>query len=197
MRELLIATGNKGKVVEIRALLNGLPFTVVGLGDIGITKEVEEPAMTFEGNAIVKALSYGKLSGMLTLAEDSGLEIDALGGRPGVHTKRYAQGTNDEGHSKIFDEMKNVPDGKRGAQMRSVIAIFDPRAEKTRTCEGIARCVITREALDINGFGQDPICRYDDTGKTGGEMTMEEKNAVSHRGKALAKARELLLAEFA
>ncbi len=196
MRELLIATNNKGKLVEMRVLFEGAPFTLLGLEDVGISLDVEEPATTFEGNAIIKAMTYGKLSGKLSLGEDSGLEIDALGGRPGVYPKRYAEGTPDNGHSKIFDEMKKVPDELRGAQMRSVMAIYDPATEKVRICEGIARGTITREAIGTNGFGQDPIVRYEENGKTGGEMNMEEKNKVSHRAKALAKAREILLGEF-
>ena len=102
MRELLIATMNTGKVKEMRVLLNGLPFEIVGLDDVGITTDVEEPAKTFEGNAIIKAMTYGKLSNKLILSEDSGLEIDALHGEPGVYTKRYTAGTDDNGHAKIF-----------------------------------------------------------------------------------------------
>ena len=196
MRELLIATANEGKLREIKALLEGFSFKVLGLSDVDITKDVEEPAQTFEGNAIIKAMTYGKLSNMLSLAEDSGLEIDVLDGRPGVFTKRYTEGTADNGHAKIFDELKDVPDEKRGAQFRSVIVIYDPVNDKVRVCEGVARGYITREARGTNGFGQDPIFLYDDSGKTGGDMTSDEKNSISHRSKSLAKAKEILLTEF-
>lgn len=196
MRELLIATNNKGKLAEMRILFGGAPFVLLGLEDVGISLDIMEPATTFEGNAIIKAMTYGKLSGKLSLGEDSGLEIDALGGRPGVYTKRYAEGTPDNGHAKIFAEMNDVPDELRGAQMRSVMAIYDPTTEKIRICEGIARGTVTREAIGTNGFGQDPIFRYKENGKTGGVMTTEEKNAVSHRAKALGKAKEILIAEF-
>lgn len=192
MRELLVATNNNGKLVEMRKLLEGTPFNVLGLSDGGITHDVEESAATFEGNAIIKAMTYGAMSGKLTLSEDSGLEIDALGGLPGVQTKRYAEGTADNGHAKIFAELADVPDEKRGAQFRSVMAIYDPANEKIRTCEGIAHGMVTRVAVGTNGFGQDPIFRYDESGMTGGEMTTDEKNAVSHRAKALAKVKELL-----
>jgi XTP/dITP diphosphohydrolase len=196
MRELLIATMNTGKVKEMRVLLEGLPFTVIGLDEVDITTDVEEPAQTFEGNAIIKAISYGNLSHTLTLSEDSGLEIDALHGEPGVYTKRYTAGTDDNGHVKIFDAMKDVADADRGAQFHSVIALYDPIHNKIRTCEGIARGVITREARGTNGFGQDPIFLYEGSTKTGGEMSTEEKNAISHRSKAIVKAREILLSEF-
>lgn len=196
MKELLIATNNKGKLAEMRVLFEGAPFTLLGLEDVGITLDVEEPATTFEGNAIIKAMTYGKLSGKLSLGEDSGLEIDALGGRPGVYTKRYAEGTPDNGHQKIFAEMKDVSDELRGGQMRSVMAMYDPATHKVRICEGIARGKITREAIGTSGFGQDPIFQYDENGKTGGVMSVEEKNVVSHRAKALAKAKKILLGEF-
>lgn len=196
MKELLIATANQGKLKEIRSLLAGFPFKIVGLEDVQITKDVDEPAHTFEGNAIIKAMMYAKWSGLLTMAEDSGLEIDALHGMPGVFTKRYAADTPDDGHSKIISEMEHVKEEDRGAQFRSVVAIYDPATEKIRTCEGVARGKITHEPKGTNGFGQDPIFCYDDVGKTGGEMTREEKNAVSHRGKVLTKAKEILLQEF-
>lgn len=196
MRELLIATTNKGKAREIAELLSGSPFTVANLQDKGIVDESDEPCMTFEGNAVTKAFYYGSKTRMLTLAEDSGLEIDALGGRPGVFTKQYAAETPDQGHQRIFDELKSVEDDRRGAQFTSVIAIFDPVDFKLRTCTGFARGVITREAVGTNGFGQDPIFRYVDSGKTGGEMTVKEKNAVSHRAKALVQAKQILLTEF-
>jgi XTP/dITP diphosphohydrolase len=196
MRELLVATGNVGKVREIQEFLRDTPFTVVGLRDKDIDKEVEEVGNTFEGNALIKAMTYGKWANILTLAEDSGLEIDALDGRPGVQTKPYAAGTPDNGFQKIFDEMKDVPEEERGAQFHSTIVLYDPANDKIRICEGIARGSITHEAIGTNNFGQDPIFRYDDTGRTGGEMSVVEKNAVSHRGKALTKVKEILLKEF-
>jgi XTP/dITP diphosphohydrolase len=196
MRELLVATNNKGKIDEIRTLLTDAPFTLLSLADVGISFDVEETATTFEGNSIIKAMTYGAMSGKLTLSEDSGLAIDALGGGPGVYTKRYAEGTSDNGHAKFFEEMKDVPDEMRSAQFISVITLYDPGTHRVHLCEGVAHGKITREARGTNGFGQDPIFLYDGTTKTGGEMTMEEKNAVSHRAKSLAKAKEMLLKEF-
>jgi XTP/dITP diphosphohydrolase len=196
MRELLVASANDGKIREIREFLRDTPFAVIGLKEKRIEKEVDEVGNTFEGNALIKAMTYGKWANTLTLAEDSGLEIDALGGRPGVHTKPYTAGTSDNAFQKIFDEMKDVPEERRGAQFHSTIVVYDAANDKIRICEGIARGSITHEAIGTNNFGQDPIFRYADTGKTGGEMSLGEKNAVSHRGKALAKAKEVLLKEF-
>ena len=196
MRELLIATGNTGKLDEIRLLLEGSPFAVLGLRDVGISGDVEEPGNTFEGNAIIKAMTYGALSGKLTMSEDSGLVIDALDGWPGVHTRPFADSTPDKGHSAIFEKLKDVPDADRGAQFRSLIALYNPANHMVRLCEGIARGVITRAARGSNGFGQDPIFQYAESGRTGGEMTTQEKNAVSHRAKSLLKAKEILLKEF-
>ena len=196
MRELLIATRNEGKLNELRILMENAPFKVVGLTDVGIGKEAEETALTFEGNAIIKAMTYGKWAGILTISDDSGLEIDALGGRPGVYTKQYEKENADHGFSKIFSELKDVPDEKRGAQFHCVIALYDPATDRVYTCEGIARGKITHEPRGANNFGQDPIFLYDESGKTGGEMTVEEKNVISHRAIALKKAREILLKEF-
>ena len=198
MRELLIATHNRGKLAEIEKLLAGVPVKLLTVDDVGFEPDfrVDEVGETFEGNALIKAFICGNKSGKLSLAQDSGLEIDALGGRPGVQTKRYAEGTPDNGHAKIFAELADVPDEKRGAQFRSVIALYDPATDVVRICEGIARGKITHEAHGTNGFGQDPIFLYDETGKTGGVMTTEEKNAVSHRAKSLAKVKQILVAEF-
>lgn len=198
MRELLIATHNRKKLAEMQMLLGDVPFTLLTVDDVGFDPDfrVDETAETFEGNALIKAFVCGKKSGKLSLGEDSGLEIDALDGRPGVYTKRYAEDTPDNGHAKLFAEMQQVPEGERGAQFHSTVAIYDPVTDRVRICEGIARGVITRSARGEAGFGQDPLFEYEGTGKTGGEMSTEEKNVVSHRAKAFAKARAILLAEF-
>ena len=197
MRELLIATRNKGKYSEIVAGLSGMPFTLLSLEEVEAGADVEEPAVTFEGNALIKAFTYGKRTGKLVLAEDSGLEVDALGGRPGVLSARCAEGTDAERNQKILTELSGIPESERTAQFRTIIAIYDPeRADKVRTCDGVSKGHIAPEARGTNNFGYDPIFWYDDAAKTGGEMTLTEKMRVSHRGRALVKARELLLSEF-
>jgi XTP/dITP diphosphohydrolase len=199
MRELLIATHNQGKIKEIERLLEGLPLKLLSMDDAGFESgfRVEEVGETFEGNALIKAFTCGKCSGKLTLAEDSGIEVDALGGAPGVLSARYAEGSDADRNAKLLEAMKNAPDAQRGAQYRAVVAIYDPeRGDKLRLTEGLCRGRIERAPEGNMSFGYDPIFRYDDTGKVGGMMTIEEKNAVSHRGRAFAKAREVLLKEF-
>jgi len=198
MRDLLIATRNDGKMPEIAHALEGLPFTLKNINEVpGLAGfEPEESAATFEQNAIIKAKEYGERAGMLALADDSGIEVDALGGAPGVKSARYAPGTDADRNAKLLDAMKDVPDDKRGARFVSVIAIYDPATGKTRTCVASVFGRVTREPRGTRLFGYDPVFLYDEAGKTGGEMEVAEKHGYSHRGRALTKAREILLAEF-
>ncbi|MDO8504888.1 MAG: RdgB/HAM1 family non-canonical purine NTP pyrophosphatase [Candidatus Liptonbacteria bacterium] len=198
-KKLLLATRNKGKFPEIVSELKNIPFDFLNLNDVASLPpeyEVEESAVTFEGNAIIKAMTLGKKTGLLTLADDSGLEVDALGGRPGVYSARYAPGSDEDRYRKLLGELENVPDDKLGAQFHCSAAIYDPATDKVRTCEGIYRGRIIREPRGANGFGFDPIFWNEQLEKTNAEMSLEEKNSVSHRGMALAKAREILEKEF-
>ncbi|MGD0328719.1 MAG: RdgB/HAM1 family non-canonical purine NTP pyrophosphatase [Minisyncoccia bacterium] len=198
-RKVLIATRSKGKFPEIVSLLQGLPFEFVNLNDVPeLPKdyEVEEPGTTFEGNAIIKAMTLGKKTGFLTLAEDAGLEVEALGGRPGVYTARYAPGTDADRNTKLLGELDGVPDEKRTARFRTVIAIYDPDTDKVRLCEGTYEGRIATAPRGTNGFGYDPVFFSIKLGKTSAEMTLEEKNSISHRGIAIRKAREILQNEF-
>lgn len=198
-RKLLIGTGNKGKFPEILDILDGLPFDIINLRDVPeLPKdyEVEEPGMTFEGNAIIKAMTMGKRTGLLTLAEDAGLEVDVLDGRPGVYSARYGPGTDEDRYKKLLHELEGVPDDKRTARFIAVVAIYDPEDDKIRTCDGKYEGKITTDPRGTNGFGYDPIFISPELGKTNAEATKEEKNSVSHRGKAIRKAREILEKEF-
>lgn len=199
MRELLIATRNEGKMPEIRHALKGLPFTIVDINDVPALAGVhpEETGSTYEENATIKAKEYGTASGMLALADDSGLEVDALNGAPGVQSAYYAPGSDADRYNKLLHELEDVPDEKRTARFITVIAIYDPVLGKFRTCKSVNTGRIVREPTGERPFGYDPIFYYDEAGKTGGQMEVEEKNIYSHRGRALAKAREILLAEFA
>ncbi len=196
---LLIATRSSGKFPEIVAGLEGVPFEIMNLNDaqeLPRDFEVEESASTLEGNAIIKAMTIGKITGLLTLADDSGLEVDALGGRPGVYSARYAQGSDEDRNNKLLAELADVSDSDRSARFRCVIVIYDPKTDKVRTCEGVYEGRITKELKGENGFGYDPIFWSTELGKVSAEATLEEKNKVSHRGKAITKAREILLKEF-
>src|SRR6185436_2206615 len=178
MRELLIATRNEGKMPEIRHALEGVPFTIIDINDVPALNgfEPEESGDTFEKNAVIKAKEYGTRAGMLTLAEDSGIEVDALGGEPGVKSARYAPGTDADRNLKLLAVMKDIPEEKRGAQFVSSVALYDPMTEKLRTCEAVVRGRITQEPRGERLFGYDPIFYYPEAGKTGGEMQVKEKH---------------------
>ncbi|UCC17109.1 MAG: XTP/dITP diphosphatase [Dehalococcoidales bacterium] len=196
-RKLLIATTNQGKVREYKNLLKDVPFNLVSLADEGITTVVEETGTTFKENAGLKAEIVAAESRLLTLADDSGLEVDALGGEPGVMSARYAgdDATDAERVDYLLSKMKNVPDGKRTARFRCIIAISDPDGETeyfTGECEGI---VPLKPAGD-SGFGYDPVLYIPELGKTIAELEPDVKNRISHRARAAEKAREALIHRY-
>ncbi len=194
--KLLIASSNKGKLKEIKNILSDFDIEILSLDDISYQEDVEESAMTFEGNAIIKAMTMGEESGLLTLADDSGLEVDVLNGDPGVKSARWVSGTDQERYEALLLKLKDVPDEKRGANFRTVIAIYNPKNKKIRTCEGIFKGKILREAKGENGFAYDPIFYSHEAKKTNAEMSLEEKNSISHRAKALEKAKQILKEDF-
>lgn len=191
---LLLATNNKGKVREYSALLEGIPYELVFPADIGITTDVKEIGTSFEENAILKATALAKESGLLSLADDSGLEVDALGGAPGSLSHRFAgEGASDADRvNLLLLKLKDVPDKQRTAQFRCVIAIATPESE-VKLFEGVCRGLITATPRGHNGFGYDPVFYITELGKTMAELTLEEKNRLSHRARAAAKAREILM----
>jgi XTP/dITP diphosphohydrolase len=192
--KLLLATNNKGKLREYQSLLQGIPFEIVTLADQGITADVAEIGKSFEENAALKATSLAAISWLLSLADDSGLEVDALGGEPGSLSHRYA-GENASDADRVdflLSKLKDVPEKKRTAQFRCVIAIAEPHG-RVELCSGVCRGVIINEPRGTNGFGYDPIFYLPELNKTMAELTLEEKNRVSHRARAAEKARELLM----
>ena len=191
--KLLLATGNRAKVREYARLLKGIPYRIVSLKDIDISEQVEETGSSFEENAVLKARRYAKLSGLITMADDSGLEVDALGGEPGVRSARYAgeRASDEERIDFLLKKIADVPWDKRNAQFRCVIAIAHPDG-KVQTCQGQCRGILTFAPLGDNGFGYDPIFYLPDLHKTMAELSMSEKNALSHRGKAAEEARKIL-----
>ena len=196
MRELLIATGNKGKLSEMLAILSGVPFSVLTLNDVDAGGDVEETGETLEENAILKAKTYGTRTGKLTIAEDTGLEVDFLNGGPGVRTARYAEGSDEDRNNKLLQELKDVPEEKRGARFRTVAAIYDPATGAVKTAEGECRGRIVDEPKGEKGFGFAPIFFVEELRKRMAEVDIEARTAISHRGKALTKMRQILLNDF-
>ena len=192
-QKLLLATGNPGKARELAELLKSVPYEMVSLRDLDLPDEVEEPADTFEENAVVKAEAYARMSGLLTLADDSGLEIDALNGAPGVHSRRFAgeDATDEERVQIVLQKLDGVPWEQRTARYRCVLAVAE-LAGGTVTCEGICSGIINREVRGSGGFGYDPVFYLPEYDKTVAELSLEEKNQVSHRARAARQAVALL-----
>lgn len=185
---LLVATRNQGKLRELAALLADVPFTLVSLDDVGIDADVEETGATLEENATLKAEAYARLSGLPSLADDSGLEVEALGGEPGPRSSRYAgEGATDAQRiAFLLKKLDNIPEDAWRARFRCVIAVAWPSEQvelHTGTCEGR----IVRSPRGSSGFGYDPVFFLPGHGKTMAELTPEEKNRVSHRSVAARK----------
>ena len=193
MPRLLVATTNRGKVAEYSSLLAGLDIELVTLDQAGISQEAREDYNTFAENARSKAEFYAGLSGLLTLADDSGLEVDALGGEPGVRSSRYAGDNASDGDRVNFllAKLKGVPLEKRQAKFKCVIAICAAEG-LLKLVSGECEGVIALEPRGENGFGYDPIFYLPQYGKTIAELSTDVKNDISHRGRAARKARETL-----
>ncbi len=191
--KLLIATRNRGKLREYEALLADLGLELVDLNSAGITLEVEETGATFEENAILKARTYAQASGLLTLADDSGLEVDALRGEPGVHSARYdgCGGSDEDRYRLLLRRLEGVPEEARGARFRCVIAIATPEGE-VYTSEGTCEGCIAFQPRGSHGFGYDPIFFVPGYGRTMAQLPPEVKNRISHRARAVEGAREIL-----
>lgn len=193
MPELLLATNNQGKLREYRSLLGGVSYCVVTPAELGITAAPDESGSSFEENARLKAIFFARKSGQITLADDSGLEVDALGGEPGPLSARYAgEGASDRDRvNYLLSRLKNVPWERRSARFRCVIAIAIPGGEVI-ICEGECQGCITFEPRGAEGFGYDPVFYLSELDKTMAELPLEIKNQVSHRGKAARKAYHVL-----
>jgi XTP/dITP diphosphohydrolase len=193
MDKLLIATHNQGKLREYRALLADLPLTVVDLDAVGITHDIDETGDTFAANAILKAEGYARLSGLWTWADDSGLEVDALDGRPGVYSARYGgHGLSDaQRYAVLLRELGPIDPARWTARFRCVVALADP-AGAVHTVDDAVEGIITDQPRGDHGFGYDPIFYMPEQNATMAELAPEVKNALSHRGKAAVKAKALL-----
>lgn len=197
MRKLLIATHNPGKIREYQTLLADLPLLVTSLRAEGIVDDVEETGETFAANARLKARAYAHQSGLWTWADDSGLEVDALDGRPGVYSARYAgpSATDRDRYQKVLAELQQYPERPRSARFWCVVAIASPDDEIFTTEASVEGEIITA-ARGEHGFGYDPIFYLPDLGKTMAELPAEIKNQISHRGKAATAAKALLQRRF-
>ncbi len=192
MKQLLIATFNRHKFEEFTGLLGDLPFDLISLTDLGITESVDETGDTFAANAQLKAEFYSQRSGLLTLADDSGLEIAALGGAPGVHSARYGGVTGAAQLELVLKQLSGRPFHERMARFVCVIAIARPDG-MLHLVEGTIPGVIDFEPKGTHGFGYDPIFYLLDRGVTMAELPPAEKNRISHRARATQQARAILL----
>lgn len=195
--QLLLATRNKDKIREIRQALADLPLTILTCDDFLDFPEIDETGATLEENAILKAKGIYEHSGFPSLADDSGLEVDYLNGAPGVYSSRYAGPgcSYDDNNQKLLQVLDGVPKEKRTAHFRTVIAIAWSISE-IDVVEGRVEGVIATDKTGRSGFGYDPVFYYPPAAKTFAQMTLEEKNAVSHRGRALLAARDKIISRL-
>ncbi|SRR5690554_210244 len=195
-RRLVVASRNKHKVNEIREMLKGLPFQVVSIADLGDFPEVVEDGETFADNARKKAVQVMQWTQELVVADDSGLEVDVLGGAPGVHSARFAslhggQASDAANNAKLLELLSDVPPERRGAQFRCVMALASPDGT-VDFAEGICRGEIGFELQGEHGFGYDPLFIVPEFGQTFAELSPEVKNKISHRARAVEGLKGLL-----
>ena len=189
-KRLVIATRNTGKIREFKRLLGNLDVELIGLSETGVSEEVEETGDTFEANARLKAERYSQLTGETVLADDSGLEVDVLDGRPGVQSARYGgPGLSDEQRvERLLGELKDVRGWNRTARFKAVLAFAGNEVpDGVVTEEGVVEGAIAHQPIGENGFGYDPVFWLASHAKTSAELTGDQKDAVSHRGAAMTK----------
>jgi XTP/dITP diphosphohydrolase len=191
--DLLLASQNPGKLEEMRLLALGLPFRVVGPRELGIVEAPDETGTSFLENARIKALEYARRSGLLTVADDSGLSVEALGGAPGLHSSRFGgEGASDLDRNRLLlEKLRGVPPERRGARFTSAVAAARG-GELLFEVEESVSGVIAEAMRGDRGFGYDPLFFYPPFGRTFGEVPRTEKDRVSHRGKSFARLREFL-----
>ena len=199
MDKIVFATTNEGKVKEIKEILAGFPIEVVSMKEMNITADVEENGATFEENSLIKAREVSKLTGLPAMADDSGLEVDYLNGEPGIYSARYLGRDTDYNYKNnyIIEKLKNAKDEERSARFVCVISLVLPDGREFIK-KGVMEGRIAYEIKGENGFGYDPVFYLPEYGMTSAELSGEEKNKISHRGKALRAMKELIsgLEEF-
>ncbi|MDZ5724247.1 RdgB/HAM1 family non-canonical purine NTP pyrophosphatase [Acetobacterium carbinolicum] len=195
MRTILLATGNPDKARELKTML-GADFEVKTMKDFGIDIDIIEDGQTYEANALIKVRALQPLvkgKDLIIMGDDSGLSVDCLNGAPGIYSARYAgeEATYADNNKKLLKEMADVPEMNRGAAFITVIAMILPDGREL-CCEGLVRGKIAFDYCGVGGFGYDPLFIHEASGRCYGDMTKAEKNRLSHRAVAIAKARELL-----
>ena len=193
-RKLLVATHNQGKVQEFAEMLADLEIEWLSLDDVEVTFDVAETGQTFQENAVLKAQAYAGETGLLTLADDSGLEVDALGGKPGIYTARYGGAglTHEERYQLLLRNMAGVPLPERTARFRCVIALAGPDGTVLGVSDGVCEGLIGETAVGDQGFGYDPVFYLQERGLTMAQLDSAEKHQISHRGRALRAIEPLL-----
>lgn len=195
VNKIILASNNKGKIKEFREILGDMDIELVPMREAGIDTDIDESGETFEENSLIKARTICKMSGCITIADDSGLEVDYLGGEPGIYSARFMghDTSYDIKNKAIIDKLKGVSGKDRSARFVAVIAAVFPDGREL-TARGTMEGVIGQEPRGENGFGYDPILFLPEYNKSSAELTSEEKNKISHRGKAL-KTMKVKLAE--
>ena len=190
---MVVATKNLGKVREIRKALKGFEFRIFTLSDFPDIPEIKEDGKSFVENALKKGRFYSKYFGELTIADDSGLEVNSLKGLPGIYSARYVRegASSQENNQKLLREMRDVTISKRGAKFKCIIAVVSPDGRET-IAEGECKGRIGFKEKGKKGFGYDPLFILPKYGKTMAEFSLEAKNRISHRGKALKKIRRII-----
>ena len=193
MNKIILASNNNGKIKEFREIFKDMDIELVPMKEAGIDVDIEESGETFEENSLIKARTVCKLSGCITIADDSGLEVDYLGGQPGVYSARFMghDTSYDIKNKAIIDKLKGVSGKDRSARFVAVIAAVFPDGRELVT-RGTMEGIIGQEPLGENGFGYDPILFLPEYNKSSAELAPEEKNKISHRGKALEKMKAAL-----
>lgn len=189
--KIIVATSNAGKIREIKKIFSDESVEILSMGEVGINIEIEENGTTFEENSLIKARTISKLTGEISLADDSGLCVDALGGAPGIYSARYAgeNATDGERIEKLLHELSDARD--RNAKFVSAISVVFPNGLELTAC-GEVKGKIAKEVFGDGGFGYDPVFISDELGKTFGEATVDEKNEISHRARAINKMYKMM-----
>jgi len=195
-RRLLVATHNKGKVAEYADILNDMTIGWLTLDEAGVSVDVAETGLTFRENAILKARTYAGQTGLLTLADDSGLEVDALGGAPGIYTARFGGPglTSADRYGLLLDNLRGIEPERRTARFRCVVAVAAADGELLGTAEGVCEGLIALEPAGDGGFGYDPVFLFPERRLTLAQLPPAEKHSISHRGRAARAIAPLLRA---